>query len=74
MWRNSVARTNLNHTEHLGDELERQLRARPFCSTSVPDLTNAILTEWAQIPTNTLQYLVKSLPRRMKAVIAATQY
>ena len=33
---------DLNHIEHIWDELERLLRARPNCPTSVPDLTNAL--------------------------------
>ena len=32
--------------------------------TSVPDLTNALLTEKAQIPTDTIQNLVKRLSKR----------
>ena len=32
---------DLNPIEHLWDELERQLRARPSRPTSVPDLSNA---------------------------------
>ena len=40
----------LNPIEHLWDELERRLRARPNRPTSVPNLTNA--------------HLVESLPRR----------
>jgi len=39
-----------NPIEHLGDELEHRLRARPNCPTSVPDLTNALAAEWKQIP------------------------
>ena len=31
---------DLNPIEHLCDELERRLRARPNRTTSVPDLTN----------------------------------
>uniref|UniRef100_A0A3P8VX90 Tc1-like transposase DDE domain-containing protein n=1 Tax=Cynoglossus semilaevis TaxID=244447 RepID=A0A3P8VX90_CYNSE len=62
---------DLNPIEHLWDELERRLRARPSRPTSVCDLTNALLEEWSKIPINTLLYLVDSLPRRVKAVIAA---
>lgn len=62
---------DLNPTEHLWDELERRLRARPSSPTSVSDLTNALLDEWGKIPTDTLQNLVESLPRRVEAVIAA---
>ena len=62
---------DLNPIEHLWDELERRLRARPSRPTSVPDLINALQNEWAPIPTETLQNLVESLPRRVEAVIAA---
>ena len=56
--------------EHRWDELERRLRARPNRPTSVPDLTNALLAEWKQVPAM-FQHLVESLPRRVEAVIAA---
>ena len=62
---------DLNPIEHLWDELERRLRARPSRPTSVCDLTNALLEEWSKIPINTLLNLVESLPRRVEAVIAA---
>ncbi|KAK3507610.1 hypothetical protein QTP70_030801, partial [Hemibagrus guttatus] len=62
---------DLNPIEHLWDELERRLRARPSRPTSVPDLTNALLEERSKIPINTLLNLVESLPRRVEAVIAA---
>ena len=39
---------DLNPIEHLWDELERRLRARPNRPTSVPDLTNALVAEWKQ--------------------------
>ncbi len=62
---------DLNSIEHLWDELERRLRARPYRPTSVSDLTNALLEEWSKIPIKTLLNLVESLPRRVEAVIAA---
>jgi hypothetical protein len=62
---------DLNPVEYLGDELERRLRARPNCPTSLPDLTNALVAEWKQVPAAMLQYQVKSLPRIVGAVIAA---
>jgi len=37
----------------------------------VPDLTNALLDEWAKVLTETLQNLVESLPSRVEAVITA---
>ena len=62
---------DLNPIEHLWDELQQRLRARPSRPTSVSDLTNALLEEWSKIPINTLLNLVESLPRRVEAVIAA---
>ena len=62
---------DLNPIEHLWDELERRLRARPSRPTSVCDLTNALLEEWSKILIKTLLNLVESLPRRVEAVIAA---
>ena len=59
---------DLNHIEHLWDLLERRLRARPNCPTSVPNLTNALV---AEVPAAMFQHLVESLPRRVEAVIAA---
>ena len=41
---------DLNPIEDLWDELERRLRARPDHLTSVPDLTNAFVAEWKQVP------------------------
>ena len=31
--------------------------------TSVPNLTNALVAEWKQVPTAMFQHLVESLPR-----------
>ena len=62
---------DLNPIEHLWDELERQLRARPNRPTSVPDLTNALVVEWKQIPAAMFQHLVERLLRRVEAVLAA---
>lgn len=45
----------LNHTEHLWDHSECRLHTRPPWPTSVPDLTNAYVAKWAQIPTIILQ-------------------
>jgi hypothetical protein len=37
----------------------------------VPDLTNALVGEWKQVPVAMFQQLEESLPRRVTAVIAA---
>ena len=39
---------DLHPIEHLWDELERRLRARPNHPTSEPDLTNALVAESPQ--------------------------
>ena len=62
---------DLNPIEHLWDEFERQPQARPNHPTSVPDLPNALVAEWKQVPTEKFQHLVESLPRRVEAAIAA---
>ena len=62
---------DLNPIKRIWDELERRLRARPHGPTSVPDLTNALVAEWKQIPAAMFQHQVESLPRRVEAVIAA---
>ena len=62
---------DLNLIEHLWDESEWRLRARPSGPTSVSDLTDGLLEEWSKIPINTLLNLVESLPRRVEAVLAA---
>ncbi|CDQ92928.1 unnamed protein product [Oncorhynchus mykiss] len=51
---------DLNPIEHLWDELECGLRARPNRPTSVPDLTNALVAEWKQVPSAMFQHLVES--------------
>ena len=62
---------DLNPIEHLWDELECQLRARPNRPTSVPDLTNYLVAEWKQVPAAMFLHLVESLPRTEEDVIAA---
>ena len=59
---------DLNPIDHLWDELDWRLRARPSGPTSVCDLTNAPMEEWSKIPMNTLLNFVD---RRDEAVLAA---
>jgi hypothetical protein len=37
----------------------------------VPDIANAVVAEWKQVPTAMFQHLVESLLKRVEAVIAA---
>ena len=72
VWKNWPAHSpDLNPIEHLWNELERRLQARPKRPTSVPDLTKALVAEWNQVPAAMFQHLVESLPRRVETVIAA---
>lgn len=50
-------------TEHVWDELKPWQCARASHLTAVPDLTNALVAEWAQISMVILQNLVESQPR-----------
>ncbi len=60
---------HLNPIEHLWDEVEQRLRARLSHPTLMHDLTNTLLDEWAKIPTEILQNVVKRLSRRVEAII-----
>ena len=62
---------DLNPIEHLWNELQCRLRARPNRPTSVPDFTDALVAEWTQVSAAMFQHLVQCLPRRVDAVIAA---
>ena len=71
MWKNLTGQgPDLNPIEGLWDELGRRLRAMPNRPTSVPNLTNALVDEWKQVPAAMFQHLVEILPRRVEAVIA----
>ncbi|KAI4873598.1 hypothetical protein NFI96_001402 [Prochilodus magdalenae] len=54
---------DLNPKEHLWDELERRLQARPSRPTSVPDLTNGLLEEWSEVRAKT-RLSVRDLQRK----------
>ncbi|GBN63471.1 hypothetical protein AVEN_262833-1 [Araneus ventricosus] len=56
-------------TEHLLDELERHIRARPQRLTSVTELTSYFLREWCAIRAEKFQKHVDSLPHRAAAII-----
>ena len=48
----------LNPIEHLWDELECRLLARPNHPKSMLDLTNALMAEWKQVPAAMFQHLL----------------
>lgn len=57
-WKWPAQSPDFNPTEHLWDQPDRCLTPRLSHPTSVPDLTNALVTERAQIPTTTFENLV----------------
>jgi hypothetical protein len=62
---------DLNPTKHLWHELERQLRYRPQCPTTLTAPVTTLQEEWAAIPPETFRQLAESLPGRVRAVIKA---
>jgi len=62
---------DLNPIENAWAELERRLRARPTAPKTKDDLFAALQDEWAAIPGAYFKALVESMPRRVRAVVAA---
>ncbi len=60
---------DLNPIENLWDELERKVRKHLPLPKNKQELMIIIQNEWYNISQNTLLNLVKSMPRRIKAVI-----
>lgn len=60
---------DMNPIEHLWDKLKRRVRAHIPAPANLRELENAVLTEWENIPQNAIQDLIRSMPRRMNAVI-----
>ena len=69
---------DLNPIEHLWDVLNKQVRSKEALPRNLQDLKDLLLTSWCQIPQHTFRGLVESMPRRVRAVLAAkggpTQY
>jgi hypothetical protein len=55
----------LNPIEHLWDV---RMGARPNRPTSVPDLSNAVVAEWKQVPAAMFQHLVEK-PELMPLIL-----
>lgn len=62
---------DLNPIEHLWDLLKRRIRARNPGPSTLLELRNALQEEWNNIPQEDIQNLIRSMPRRMEAVIRA---
>jgi len=62
---------DVNPIENAWAELERRLRARPTAPKTKDQLFSVLQEEWAAIPDAYFKELAESMPRRMRAVIAA---
>ncbi|KAK3522560.1 hypothetical protein QTP86_023282 [Hemibagrus guttatus] len=69
---------DLNPIQHLWDVLDKQVPSMEAPPHNLQDLKDLLLTSWCQIPQHTFRDLVKCMPRRVRAVLAAkggpTQY
>ena len=52
---------DLNPIKHLWDELDRRVRRRDNLPSSVPELEQALLQEWNNIPQKTVNNLINSM-------------
>ena len=62
---------DLNPIEHVWDVLQRQIQQRNPAPSNVNDLEFALLEEWDCIPLRTIRSLIRSFPKRCRAVIQA---
>ena len=62
---------DLNPIEHLWDVVEREIRIMDVQPTNLQQLRDAIMSIWTKLSEECFQYLVESMPRRIKAVLKA---
>ena len=62
---------DLTPIEHMWDELDRRVRKRRNPSATLAQLRNALIDEWNNIPMQTVNALVNSIQRRIRAAMAA---
>ncbi|KAH0814506.1 hypothetical protein GEV33_008286 [Tenebrio molitor] len=62
---------DLNHIEHVWDVVGKQVRARRGELVSFQELRRVVQEEWDNTPQEEIQHLIKSMPRRLEAVIRA---
>ncbi|GFT54309.1 hypothetical protein TNCV_2467991 [Trichonephila clavipes] len=65
---------DLSPIQHLSDELDSRLRSQPNRPSSLQAVTSAAMDAWNAIPVVTYQTLVKSLRKRVQAVIHPCGY
>ena len=62
---------DLTPIEHMWDELDRRVRKRRNPPATLAQLRNALIDEWNNIPMRTVNALVNSIQRRIRAATAA---
>ena len=62
---------DLTPIEHMWDELDRRVRKRRNPPATLAQLRNALFDEWNNIPMRTVNGLVNSIQRRIRAATAA---
>lgn len=62
---------DLSPTEHLWDTLDRKVRARDPPPNSLTQMRQAFAEEWNIITIATVNYLIQSMTRHIRAVIDA---
>ena len=62
---------DLNPIEHLWDQMERELRARPQPPTNLGELRQALQEVWDAVPAHRVRRLTSSMRRRCLATMAA---
>ena len=61
---------DLSPIEHLWDELDRRIRNRRNPPNTIPQLANALVQEWNNIPIRTVNALMNATQRRIRDAIA----
>ena len=62
---------DLTPIEHMWDELDRRVRKRRNPPATLAQLRNALIDEWNNIPMRTVNALVNSIQKRIRAATAA---
>ena len=64
-------RIDLTPIEHMWDELDRRVKKRRNPPATLAQLRNVLIDEWNNIPMRTVNALVNSIQRRIRAATAA---
>lgn len=62
---------DMNPIEHVWDELDRRVRARVNTPINLNELFTALQEEWDTMPADVIRNVIRSMPARCRAVVAA---